>query len=278
MGPTRRESAYACTSTRVGTHGAVFWCQTCRVGYSPAPDPSQLISEYEDVEDPSYFAEEENRLRNSAWVMRAVERHRRPGTLFEVGASVGILLEAARRRGWAVSGIEPSRWAVATGRQRYGVNLRQGTIEGDSGPDGPVDCVVMSDVLEHLVDPQGALVRAAEWLAPDGVLAVITVNMTAVLARVLGTRWPGYMDMHLTYFSPHALDSMVRRAGLTTIAMGAAPRRLSAGYLGDRLRGSGRLADAAAQMLRMPLVRRSTISLRSRDLLLVLGRRLEAQA
>ncbi|MGA9776591.1 MAG: class I SAM-dependent methyltransferase [Candidatus Dormiibacterota bacterium] len=237
-----------------------------------------MLSEYEGVEDPSYLAEEENRLRNSARVVAAVERHRRPGTLFEVGASVGILLEAARRRGWTVSGIEPSRWAVATGRHRYGVNLRQGTIEGDSGPNGPVDCVVMSDVLEHLIDPQGALLKAAGWLAPEGVLAIVTVNMTALLARALGTRRPGYMDMHLTYFSPQALDSMFSRAGLTRIAMGTAPRRLSAGYLGERLRGSGRLTDVAAQALRMPLVRRTTISLRSRDLLLVLGRRLAVHA
>lgn len=268
-----RGNRFACTSGKVGTHGAIFWCPECRVGYSPAPDPAELLETYEAVEDPGYLDEEEHRLSNSDRVLQVIERWRRPGSLLEVGAGVGLLLHAAAMRGWSARGFEPSRWAVEVGRQRYGVDLRQGTIEAAETPVEPLDCVAMSDVLEHLVDPQAAVSKCARWLAPGGVLVLVTVNMTAPVARLMGTRWPGFMHMHLTYFSPYALDRMLHRAGLTRVVMVPAPRRLAAGYVGSRLSGAGGWSDWAARALQLPLLRRAPISLRSRDLLLVVGRR-----
>ena len=257
----------------MGTHAEIYWCERCQVGYSPPPPMDWLCHEYEVVVDPTYLDEERHRLRNADWVLSRVERHRAPGELYEVGASVGILLQAARARGWSVGGIEPSTWAVETARQRYGLNLRQGTIESDPGPARPVDCVAMSDVLEHLVDPQGAVTKAAAWLAPGGILAIVTVNMAALAARALRSHWPGFMDMHLTYFTPRALRSMLRTAGLDPIELRSAQRCLTAGYVAGRLQGAGGAADLAALLLALPAVRDCRLTIRSRDLVLVMGRR-----
>ncbi|MHB1500440.1 MAG: class I SAM-dependent methyltransferase [Candidatus Dormibacteria bacterium] len=87
-----------------------------------------------------------------------------------------------------------------------------------------MDCIMMVDVLEHLVDPQAALERCRHWLVPGGTLAVSTVNITAPMARLMGTRWPGFMDMHLTYFSAPALRAMFKRAGLTPVWLGPTAR------------------------------------------------------
>ncbi len=264
---------FACTSGLAGTHEEIYWCASCQVGYSCPPPSGWLLAEYESVVDPSYLEEEAHRLRNADWILSRVERYRAPGALYEVGASVGILLQAARARRWSVAGIEPSAWAVAVARQRYSLSIRQGTIESDPGPPAPVDCVAMSDVLEHLVDPQEAVFKVAGWLAPGGILALVTVNMAALPARLLRGHWPGFMDMHLTYFTPHALRSMLRIAGLEPVELRAAPRRLTAGYVGRRLRGTGGPADLAARVLTLPLVRDARLTIRSRDLVLVIGRK-----
>ena len=264
---------FACTSDGVGTHGPVYWCDSCQVGYSPAPDADWLQERYAAVEDPGYLDEEPRRLDNASHLLSRIERWQSPGRLLEIGSSAGILLEAARRRGWQARGIEASRWAVATGRARYGVELEVGTLETTVQPPGETDCVIMADVLEHLVDPQAALERCREWLAPGGTLAMTTVNMTAPIARLMGSRWPGFMDMHLTYFSPPALRTMLKRAGLTPLWIGPAPRRLSLGYIGGRLRGGGPVAEVAAAAARLPGLRNVPVTLRSRDLLLVIGRR-----
>ncbi|MHB8325390.1 MAG: class I SAM-dependent methyltransferase [Candidatus Dormibacteria bacterium] len=264
---------FACTSDGVGTHGPIYWCEPCRVGYSPVPDIAWLQEQYLEVEDPHYFDQEQHRLDNASRLLGRVERWQRPGRLLEIGSSVGILLEAARRRGWRAHGIEASRWAVETGRARYGVDLELGTLESTVQRSGEADCVIMVDVLEHLVDPQMALERCQEWLAPGGTLAVTTVNMTAPIARLMGSRWPGFMDMHLTYFSPMALRTMLRRAGLSPLWLGPAPRRLSLGYVAGRLRGGGPVAEAAAAAAGGPGLRNLSVTLRSRDLLTVIARR-----
>lgn len=264
---------FACTSDGVGTHGPIYWCDACQVGYSPVPDIGWLQEQYSEVEDPHYFDQEQHRLDNAGRLLKRLERWQRPGKLLEIGSSVGILLEAARRRGWDAHGIEASRWAVEAGKARYGVDLRVGTIESTVQPAGQMDCVIMVDVLEHLVDPQAALEHCRHWLAPGGILAVTTVNMTAPMARLMGSRWPGFMDMHLTYFSPVCLRAMFQRAGLASVWLGPASRRLSLGYVGGRLRGSGLAGEIASAGARLPGLRHVTVSLRSRDLLLVIGRR-----
>lgn len=270
---TSHAGRFACTSDGVGTHGSIYWCEPCQIGYSPRPDFAWLQERYSEVEDPHYFDEEQHRLDNADRLLRRVESWQRPGKLLEIGSSVGILLDAARRRGWEAHGIESSKWAVEAGRVRYGVDLEVGTIESTVQAPGQMDCVIMIDVLEHLVDPQGALERCQQWLAPGGIMALTTVNMTAPVARLMGSRWPGFMDMHLTYFSPVSLRAMLDRAGLAPLWLGPAPRRLSLGYLGGRLRGSSRAGDIAAAVALIPGLRGLTVTLRSRDLLLVIGRR-----
>ena len=243
------------------------------MGYSPPPPIDWLRHEYESVVDPTYLEEERHRMRNADWVMSRVEKHRAPGELYEIGASVGILLQAARARGWSVGGMEPSAWAVDTAHRRYGLNVRQGAIESDPGPAAPVDCVAMADVLEHLIDPQAAVTRAAAWLAPRGILAIVTVHLAALAARALRSRWPGFMDMHLTYFTPDSLRSILRAAGLDPFELRSAPRCLTAGYVGRRLQGAGGAANVAAGLLTLPVVRDTRLTIRSRDLVLVMGRR-----
>ena len=264
---------FACTSDGVGTHGPIYWCETCQVGYSPIPNRTWLQEQYSEVEDPQYFDQESHRLNNASRLLRQIERWQRPGTLLEIGSSAGILLEAARRRGWRARGIEASKWAVEVGRARYGVDLKIATLEDTVQPYGEADCVVMVDVLEHLVDPQGGLDRCREWLAPGGILAITTVNMTATIARLMGSRWPGFMDMHLTYFSPMALRTMIRQAGLEPLWLGPSPRRLPLGYVAGRLRGGGPVAELAAGVAGWPGLRNLSITLRSRDLLTVIARR-----
>lgn len=270
--PHATGARFACTSDSVGIHGPIFWCAKCHVGYSHVPDAVWLRERYASVEDAAYFDQEQHRLDNAARLLAHVEKWQRPGTLLEIGSATGILLEAARRRGWKARGIEASKWAVEAGRARYGVDLEVGTIEDTHQPPGAADCVIMVDVLEHLVDPASALRRCSSWIAPGGVLALTTVNMTSPIARAMGTRWPGFMDMHLTYFSPTSLVSIVTRASITPLWVGPVPRRLSLGYVGGRLRGGGRGADFAASVAMLRGLRDVSITLKSQDLLLVIGR------
>lgn len=263
---------YACTNVHAGDHGPVYWCAACRLGYSPPPDPDHLLSMYEEVSDPNYFTEIDNRQRHAQAILRTIEKWHAPGHLLEIGSQVGVFLHAAEQRGWKASGIEPSKWAVQAGRERFGVDLVSGSVELAEYAPGSLDCIVMIDVLEHLIDPLAVLQRCRPWLAPDGVLALSTVNMGTIVAKILGTQWPGFMDMHLCYFTDSSLREFLRRSGFHWIESRPDSRSFSLGYLAERVQHNGRLLRILANLGSVPLLSRIRITLPTRDLLLVVAR------
>lgn len=269
---TGAADAFACTNVHAGDHGPVFWCESCQLGFSLPPAADQLLTLYEDVHDPSYLTEVDHRRQHAESILRTIERWHAPGRLLEIGSQVGLLLHAAEQRGWDSVGIEPSRWAVETGRDQLGVQLTQGALETSEFEQGRFDCIVMVDVLEHLIDPLAALRRCHPWLAPGGILALSTINMDTVVARILGTRWPGFMDMHLTYFTTRSLREFLRRSNFEWIADRPDARSFSLGYFGGRLANSGALLRAFGTIGSIPVLRNLRITLPTRDLLLVLAR------
>jgi 2-polyprenyl-3-methyl-5-hydroxy-6-metoxy-1,4-benzoquinol methylase len=263
---------FACTNVHAGDHGAVYWCGSCQLGFSLPPDSGHLLSLYESVSDPSYLVEIENRQRHAESILRTLEHWHAPGSLLEIGSQVGVLLHAAEQRGWQALGIEPSKWAVETGRRRFGVDLVHGSLEAADFEPGSFDCIVMVDVLEHLIDPLAALKQCHAWLANGGILALSTVNMDTIVARLLGTRWPGFMDMHLTYFTTKSLREFLRRSDFEWVADRPDSRSFSLGYFSGRLVNNGRLLRTVGTIGTLPLIRKVRVTLPTRDLLLVVAR------
>ena len=151
---------FGCTSDALAEHDDIVQCPRCgMVSSIPSLDPKAILDGYSRVADENYLSEESGRRSCSSGSRRRLFL---PGAWAEptqLGANVGLFLDVARSRGWEAEGLEPSLWAVAEGRRRFGVELRQGAVEElDPPPDG-ADVVVMLDVLEHLTDPLGALRR-----------------------------------------------------------------------------------------------------------------------
>lgn len=89
-------------------------------------------------------------------------------------------------------------------------------------PDESLDCVIFADVLEHLVDPWGALQRYLRLLRSGGtaIISVPNVRNIALLYRLLVKgRWDyedsGILDRtHLRFFTRHSVGALVEGSGL----------------------------------------------------------------
>ena len=74
------------------------------------------------------------------------------------------------------------------------------------------DCIILTEVIEHVPDPVEFLKAAASVLSPGGVLLVTTPNKTiAPLGTVWGTESP---PVHLWWLSESSIRQIARRLGL----------------------------------------------------------------
>jgi len=137
------------------------------------------------------------------------------GRLLEIGAAYGFfLLEASAH--YEVHGIEIADDAAAFARMR-GLHVRTGPLTRQMLEEvGPVDVIVMLDVIEHLEDPTATLCLCGEFLRPGGAVVLTTPDFASALARISGKRWRNMTPpQHLWYFTPKSLDKLAAAAGLS---------------------------------------------------------------
>ncbi|MCZ6792117.1 MAG: methyltransferase domain-containing protein [Planctomycetota bacterium] len=165
--------------------------------------------------------------------------------LIEVGCGPGWALEAFAAAGYAARGLEVSREAAETARAR-GLDVEEVDVE-QSSPRGECDVLVLLEVLEHLVDPLGALRRLAGLLAPGGRVVASLPNEFHFIRRLglLLGRAPvgGHDDPHLHYFD----DRLSRR--LFTAAKMRVLGRLSDSVVPPRYSFLRRLTAPATRLL-----------------------------
>jgi len=127
------------------------------------------------------------------------------GRILDVGCGDGLFFDHLATLG-QVEGVEPDA-ELLSGRPRPGP-IHVQPFDAGFDPGHRFGLILMLDVLEHLVDPVGALAHVADLLEPDG-LWVGTVPAFRAL-------WTAHDDAnhHVTRYRRPALRSQVEAAGL----------------------------------------------------------------
>jgi len=199
-------------------------CKECRLIYlNPRPSPEEIGAYYPDEYEPyartpgarSSLSLLIQRLKLRSRV-RTVTRLAEGGRLLDLGCgSGGFLREMQRLPEWQVQGIEVNQEMATFAREKLGLDVQAGTLEGAHLPASSFDVVTMWDVLEHLPDPLGSLREIHRILKPAGVLITSSPNAASLDARIFGRYWIGLdFPRHLYVFSPHTLFDLLRKAGL----------------------------------------------------------------
>jgi len=250
-GNTLQVDAFRCTHSGYGHHPQIVECRHCGLVYAnPRWSTDDVMDAYSAVQDETYVEERLGRELTFRHHLRDMERVIGPAdgrSLLDVGAYIGVFVEAATAAGWKAQGVEPSEWAAAEA-QRRGLDVQVGTLDNADLVEESFDVVTMWDVIEHLADPAAELDKARRLLRPGGWLVVHTMDIDAPFSRLAGSRWPWLMDMHLYYFSRRTLRHMLSEHGYNVVWDGARRRYLSLGYLASRVAGMngalGRLAHS----------------------------------
>jgi SAM-dependent methyltransferase len=172
----------------------------------------------------------------------------RPPVAVEIGCGDGMatavtatLCEPTPGTNVTIIGLDWSCAALDLARRR-GVPMVRAVIDGSGLPlaSGSVDVVIMSELIEHLVDTDVALTEAGRVLVPGGSLLLSTPNLAAWYNRVLlafGIQ-PIFTEVslrriygrpgrdvvgHLRIFTRRALEEILVATGFVEIDITGAP-------------------------------------------------------
>ncbi len=149
----------------------------------------------------------------------AMVRELPPGRAVDVGCGRGDLGALLIRRGWQVTGVEPSADACEVARER-GIDARQGTLADARLEPNAYGLAVFQLSLELVTDPVADLGRVRDSLGPGGLVLVTVPNFSNWQRRRFGSRWY-HLDLprHRVHFTPMALERALEAAGLEPVKL-----------------------------------------------------------
>lgn len=212
-----------CEKSAGGQAWRVHRCKACGHGFvSNRPTPEVLNHIYAEtdthlpMDEPSSNEAEAAREAGNRLVDTICALTNERGDSLDVGSGSGVFSYHLHRRGFRPVMIDLDPRAEKAAASIPGGLFRRSSFE-DFSHDRPFGAIVMSQVLEHALDPAAWLKKARELLSPKGVLAVALPNFGGVY-RVLGDRDPFIIPpIHLNYFTRDSLDRMFRSAGLKPV-------------------------------------------------------------
>jgi SAM-dependent methyltransferase len=228
-----------CENDMTGPHGA-YWFACSRCGFL-ASSLSPAIGG-----DACHGAIDETRRREALDSLRHLNFERvldvletialsRPARLLDVGCAHGWFLQAAARRGYLTTGLEPDP-VIAAQARRDGQSVVSGFFPQDLPDEAVFDVISFHDVFEHLPSPREAATACFHRLSPGGVLVVVLPSSEGVLFRLarllsrcglhgpLDRLWQrGFPSPHLSYFHPSALAALFLPRGFREIYRGTLP-------------------------------------------------------
>jgi ubiquinone/menaquinone biosynthesis C-methylase UbiE len=155
-----------------------------------------------------------DRLEGTArWLARHVPLDAR---VLDAGCATGALIGYLQREGFTdLVGLDPSPIATAQAARAYGVPAITGSFLRPPDDIGTFDLVVLSHVLEHLVDVQGAVAGLAQLVKPGG-LAYIEVPDASRYYEYLVAPFHDFNTEHVNHFSGTLLTCLMSSAGFAT--------------------------------------------------------------
>lgn len=247
----------------------IYRCESCGTGFLNRPPHMQWLQsiyQYSGQALTQAITLEEVLAREDAFPNCKVdaERMSQQAHLFnssgndralDIGAGFGFYTQALRKSGYRTVSINPGKYENEVFRNLNGDEPLAVMFEDYQALE-PFGVVMMSQVLEHLLEPDNAISKVAGLLATGGVLACAVPNYDSFLVKLLGTRDNAclWVPEHVNYFTENGLKALMERNGFRVVKV-AQVTRIPFNALSKRLRLKGKAAavvDGWAKSLQAP--------------------------
>ena len=173
----------------------------------------------------------------------------------DIGSGFGFYTQSLRKLGYRTVSINPGKYENEVFRNMNGDEPLAVMIE-DYQASEPFGVVMMSQVLEHLLEPNQVIGKVADLLSTGGVLVCAVPNYDSFLVKLLGTKDNAclWVPEHVNYFTENGLKALVERNGFKVVKVEQITR-IPFNALSKRLRLKGRPAavvDGLIKYLQAP--------------------------
>lgn len=176
---------------------------------------------------PDYLNEKEIIIRHGTFYAKLIEKYVHPGSMLDVGAAAGFIMQGFKDHGWVCNGIEPNKRMVEYCVNKLKINSLQGNIENYT-VEKQYDLVTLIQVIGHFYDLDKALQNISGSLKKDGLLLVECWDRNSIMARLLGKNWHEYSPPSVIHwFTQKTLDAKIRDYGFIPIRRGRPEKKIS---------------------------------------------------
>jgi SAM-dependent methyltransferase len=137
--------------------------------------------------------------------------------VLEIGCGLCQFLLLAREEGAEVVGCDLSPEACSFAEEKLAIPMFKSEITACAARIGPVDAIIMRDLIEHPFNPMNTLNSACGLLKPGGLLLLLTPNGGAAGTDAdSGAQWVGFrVDLeHLQYLSTKTVNWLAQKKDL----------------------------------------------------------------
>jgi len=153
-----------------------------------APAPGSPLAEFYSSPGVPLSSGPDRARRQAQMLAGALRGLAGPAVIIDIGCGDGsaLAVAAAASPAHRFAGIDWSAEALRRAHAR-GLTVLRADVAAPGLPvaDGAADVVIMSEVIEHLVDPDGAVAEVRRVLRPGGSLVLSTPNLAAWYNRAL---------------------------------------------------------------------------------------------
>ncbi len=223
------------TDKRFGIPGTydVMRCSACALEQTyPVPPPSELKTLYESHynfggERDTFYTRIREWFHFSfiyrLWLVIdgdiSFHRPKGAGRLLDIGCNEGRGLKIYSRNGFNAEGLELNETAAAVAREK-GFTVYTYLLQ-EFQPSNPYDVVVLSNVLEHSLNPKEMLADVRRILKDDGQVWISCPNNHSWQRNVFGRDWANWhVPFHIVHFSAAAVKSILLESGFSKVEIG----------------------------------------------------------
>ncbi len=136
----------------------------------------------------------------------------------DIGSGYGFYSMQLLDTDFKVTAVNPGKWENDVFEELNGFRPIEEYIE-ELILEEKYDLIIMSQVLEHIDNVQGILLKIKSWLACGGIVIIAVPNINSIMVKLLGVKENGclWVPEHLNYFSKRGLFRLLKLAGYTIL-------------------------------------------------------------